>query len=437
MKYFSIVFGCQMNYTDSERIVTVLKSLEYQPAKTIDESDLLIVNMCSVRQTAVDRVYGLAPKISKLKKNNPSFRSLLTGCILPADQKKLSSFFDFVLDKNNLSSWPEALGNINKDIATQHYLDITPSYQSSFQAFVPIMTGCNYRCSYCVVPDTRHREYYRPAVDILKEIKTLAQNNYQEIWLLGQNVNHYFSTYNSKDINFSELLKLIESISGQFWLYFTSPYPSDFSDEAIITIAQSQKIAPSINLPLQSGDNEILKKMNRFYSVEQYYKLVKKIRDSFHQYRKGLDSYPSISTDIIVGFPSETKTAFQHSLQAFKDLKFDAAHIAAYSPRPNTIAASLPDQIPHSIKRKRVAELTKILRETALENNQRYLNQKISVLIEKNDISKNILLGRSFSYKTIKILNNSNEKYVGKKVIVKINKIGSWQLEGVIVNPLN
>ena len=235
-----------MNYADAERMMTVLKSLGYQSASSFQEADLLVVNMCSVRQSAVDRVYGLLPKIRKRKKENSQFQAILTGCLLPPDQRKLRPHFDFILDRQELFSLPEQLVLRLKSIpcfssSSTNYLKIRPSYRSFFRAFVPIMTGCNYACTYCVVPSTRHREYYRPTSDILEEIEELAQKNYQEIWLLGQNVNHYSSSLNSRSINFAKLIRLIEEIKGNFWLYFTSPYPSDFSDEDITAIAKSKK----------------------------------------------------------------------------------------------------------------------------------------------------------------------------------------------------
>lgn len=425
-----------MNYADTERMITVMEHLGYQAASNFKEADLLIVNMCSVRQSAVDRVYGLIPKIKKQKRENPHFQSILTGCILPSDKRKLRSSFDFLLDRRELSSWSKQLKSLrtSSSPSSLNYLKIKPTYQSSFRAFVPIMTGCNYRCSYCVVPFTRRQEYYRPAQDIIEEIQDLAQRNYQEIWLLGQNVNHYFSILNGKPINFAGLLQHLEKIKGNFWLYFTSPYPRDFSDEDIMISAQSKKLAPNFNLPLQSGDNAILKKMNRLYSVEDYKLLVQKIREAFQKYRKGLERYPTLSTDIIVGFPGEDKEAFQHTAQVLQELKFDAAHIAAYSPRPGTAAALFKNQVPQKEKQKRVKILNNILRETALENNQRYLGKTILVLIETALPQKKILLGRSYSYKTVKIKQANYQNLVGKKVKVKIEKVSPWQLEGKIIN---
>jgi tRNA-2-methylthio-N6-dimethylallyladenosine synthase len=432
MKYFFVVFGCQMNYSDAERMRTVLEKIGYKSASTLEEADLLVVNMCSVRQSAVDRVYGLIPKIRQQKKTNPRFRSLLSGCILQTDRQKLRSEFDFILETQNLAIWPEKLGFPEKNLSVNHYLEIKPTYQSSFTAFVPIMTGCNYQCTYCVVPTTRHQEYYRPAEDILQEIKELAEKNYQEIWLLGQNVNHYHSTLNSQPVNFSRLLELIEKIEGNFWLYFTSPYPSDFDDQSIEVIAQSKKLAPYLNLPLQSGDNEILQKMNRLYTVEEYLELVKKVKKAFQKFRKGLEKHPVISTDVIVGFPGETKKAFQKTVKIFKKSKFEAAHIASFSPRPGTVALKLKNQVTDLEKERRKRKLTEILEKTAFKGNRKYLHQTIPVLIEKADSQKNFLLGRTFSYKTVKVPGLSKKELIGKKIPIEISKVNPWQLEGKI-----
>ena len=422
-----------MNYADTERMISLLETLGYKPASTLDEADLFIVNMCSVRQSAVDRVYGLVPKINQQKKANPRFRSILTGCLLPSDRKKLRSAFDFILDTQSLPLWPGKLGFSEKNFSPGHYFQIQPVYQSSFSAFVPIMTGCNYQCSYCVVPSTRHREYYRPAEEILEEIQALAKKNYQEIWLLGQNVNHYSSTFHSQPVDFNKLLRLIENIKGDFWLYFTSPYPSDFTDDLIATLAQSKKLAPYLNLPLQSGNDGVLKKMNRRYSVKEYISLVEKARKAFQQFRSGLEKYPTISTDAIVGFPGETISAFQQTLKIFKRLKFDAAHIASFSPRPQTAALLFKNQIETAEKERRKKELTEVLRRTALENNQRYLQQTIPFLVKTANPQKNFLLGRSFSCKTVKVLGESSSSLIGQKVKVKIKKAGPWQLEGKIL----
>ncbi|MBZ9573050.1 radical SAM protein, partial [Patescibacteria group bacterium] len=242
-----------MNKSDSERITTVLEDKGYLPASKIDEADLIVVNMCSVRQSAVDRVYGLLPKFKKLKA-----KTVLTGCILKEDRKKFKKEFNSIWDMKD-------------------YFNITPKCQTNFRAFIPISNGCNNFCAYCVVPYTRGPSVCRDHKEILKEAKNAAQKGFKEIWLLGQNVNDYHSPTNSK-INFPKLLKMINDTPGNFWIRFTSPHPKNFTDELIGFLAKSEKVAKYLNLPVQSGDDKILKKMNRPYTIKQYKNLVKKIR---------------------------------------------------------------------------------------------------------------------------------------------------------------
>lgn len=331
MKYFIITYGCQMNKADSERIATVLENTRHQPTSKMNEADLILVNMCSVRQSAVDRVYGLVPKFEKLKEKNPKLKTVLTGCILKKDKQKFAKGFDQILKIKDLLKYP-------------------PKYQNKFRAFIPISNGCNNFCTYCVVPFTRGPLVCRDHQEILKEVKNVAGKGIKEIWLLGQNVNDYTSPTNSL-INFPKLLKIVNAISGNFWIRFTSPNPKDFSDELIEVMAKSQKVAKYLNLPAQSGDNEILKKMRRPYTVEQYKNLVKKIRKVIPEI--------NLSTDVIVGFPGETKKQFENTVKLFKEIKFNMAYIAKYSPRPETAVFQMEDNVP--LKEKKARE--KILRE--------------------------------------------------------------------------
>ncbi len=337
MKYHIITYGCQMNKSDSERIAAVLENKGYQPASNVNEADLIVVNMCSVRQSAVDRVYGLAPKFQKLREKSASRRTklktVLTGCILKKDRGKFKEIFD--------SIW-----NIND------YRDIPPKYQTNFRAFIPISNGCNNFCTYCVVPFTRGPLVCRNHNEILKESKNVIQKGFKEIWLLGQNVNDYHSPTDSS-INFPKLLKMVNAISGNFWIHFTSPNPKDFSNELIEIMAKSEKVAKYLNLPVQSGDNEILKKMKRPYTVEQYKDLVKKIRKIIPEI--------NLSTDVIVGFPEETKKQFENTVKLFKEIKFNMAYIAKYSPRPGTAAFQMKDDVPLKEKKRRWEILNNVL----------------------------------------------------------------------------
>lgn len=315
-KYWIVTYGCQMNESDSERISSVLEKKGYSAASTMNEADFIVVNMCSVRQSATDRVYGLIEKFKKLKAlpAGKRIKIILTGCILKSDKIKFRKIFDEIWNKKTLFSG-------------------RPS------SYIPISNGCNNKCSYCVVPLTRGRLVCRPHKKILTEVKNAVKNGIKEIWLLGQNVNDY----NSEGVNFAKLLKMANDIPGDFQIRFMSPHPAYFTDELIDAMAKCKKIARYLNLPAQSGDNKILKAMNRPYTVLQYKNLVKKIRKKIPDI--------NLSTDIIVGFPGETKKQFENTVKLFKEIKYDMAYISKYSARPGTAAFKLKDNI--SIKEKK------------------------------------------------------------------------------------
>lgn len=320
MKYFIITYGCQMNKSDSERIATELERKKYKPAKKAEQADLLIINVCSVRQSAVNRVYS---KVKKLNEQKTKPKIILTGCLLDKDKKQLK-------DKVN-EIWP-IIGFKEK-----------PKCQSLSEVLVPIMSGCNNFCSYCIVPYTRGREYSRPSQEIIKEIKKLVKEGQQRITLLGQNVNSYKDK--AKKINFPKLLNLICDIPGDFQIKFLTSHPKDMSDTLIKTIAQNEKLSKEIHLAIQSGDNKILKEMNRKYTIGDCKKLIKKILQAIPKAK--------LSTDIIVGFPGETEKQFQNSVKIVKDTGFCQIYAAAYSPRPKTAAFKMKDNISPNEKKRR------------------------------------------------------------------------------------
>ncbi|MBI4653302.1 tRNA (N6-isopentenyl adenosine(37)-C2)-methylthiotransferase MiaB [Candidatus Kuenenbacteria bacterium] len=354
MYYKLITFGCQMNISDSERIASVLKKMKYQP--TLDESkaDLILINSCSVRQKAIDRIFGQEKKWQKLKKEKPSLIIALTGCITEKDKKKLKDKADLIFNIKELSELPKKIVNMQQYVETQQclvstdYFHIKPQYSNKTIAYVPIMTGCDNFCSYCVVPYTRGREIYRPIEKIICEIKNLVKRGYKEIILLGQNVNSYQLTINNQQstiISFPQLLKMIAEIPGKFQITFLTSHPKDMSDELIDTMAKCEKIKKELHLPVQSGDDEILKKMNRNYIVDHYLKLVQKVREKIGKI--------FLSTDIIVGFPGETKKQFENTVKLCKKIKFNKAFISQYSPRPGTVSAKLKDNISKEEKKRR------------------------------------------------------------------------------------
>jgi len=346
MKYYIITFGCQMNKSDSERIAAVLEKIGYKKARNIEVADLIVVNMCSVRQSAVDRVYGKIKDFNKLKVKNEKLKVILTGCILGKDRKKFAQYFDYILNIKEILNLPYLLKLKTKppeNCSPWSYLKIEPKYSSFPMAYVPISNGCNNFCTYCVVPYTRGHEQYRDKKEIICEISELIKKGFKEIILLGQNVNSY--------PNFVGLLQNITDLTGDFKIKFITNHPKNFSDELIEEVARNDKIVKYIHLPVQSGDNEILKKMNRNYTREQYLLLVKKIKNKIPNVE--------LTTDVIVGFPGETKKQFQATFDIFKRIKFANAYIAKYSPRENTAAYKLKDNILLEEKKRR----EKILRD--------------------------------------------------------------------------
>ncbi|PIP23281.1 MAG: tRNA (N6-isopentenyl adenosine(37)-C2)-methylthiotransferase MiaB [Candidatus Nealsonbacteria bacterium CG23_combo_of_CG06-09_8_20_14_all_38_19] len=436
MKYYIITYGCQMNRSDSERIAAVFEKNEIKLTSNINEADFIIVNACSVRQTAIDRIFGLEPKFKQLKAKNQRLKTILTGCVLPTDKIKLKKQFDYILDIKGLPKWSKALGIEKQELGIFDYFKIQPKYQNRFSAFVPISNGCDNFCAYCAVPYTKGRLFCRNHKEILKEIKCLVKKGYKEIWLLGQNVNNYRSgltqikTRKNAEVNFAKFLRMVNDIPGNFWIRFTSPHPKDFSDKLVNTMAQCKKVTPYLNLPVQSGDNEILRKMRRPYIIEKYKKLISQIRNAFKKYRKGLEKEVAISTDIIVGFPGETKKQFENTVSLFKKIKYDMAYIAKFSPRPGTLAAKVKDDVSLREKERRRRVLTEILKKTALGNNKKFIGKILEVLVEEK--KKNFLIGKTRNYKTIKFKGPQN--LVGRLANVKIEEALVWGLKGILVS---
>ena len=279
------------------------------------------------------------------------------------------------------------------------------------------MTGCNNYCSYCVVPYVRGREVSRSAKEIIYEIKNLVKKGYKEIWLLGQNVN----SYKDGKIDFPKLLKMANAVPGDFWIRFTSSHPKDFSDKVIDAMATGNKITPYLNLPIQSGDDKVLKSMNRHYSVKNYKNKIKKLRKKIPDI--------ALSTDIIVGFPGETKKQFESTVKLFRDVKYDMAYINKYSPRAGTTASKFKDDVAWAEKKRREKVLTDVLKQTALAHNKKLIGKKTIVLINEN--RNDNYFGKDKYYKTVKV--KSDKNILGKLVNVKITEAYPFTLKGKII----
>jgi tRNA-2-methylthio-N6-dimethylallyladenosine synthase len=408
-KFYIITYGCQSNISDSERIITVLEKRGYRKALNKDDADLIYINACSIRQSAVDRMFGQIINIQKKDKK----KIIVTGCLLEKDKKKVSKMVEFQEISNVVK--------VNSDDID--YLDVYPSHQSFFSALVPIMTGCNNFCTYCAVPFTRGRERSRSSEKILEEINSLISNRYKEIWLLGQNVN----SYKNKDNSFVSLLESIEKIYGDFWIRFMSSHPKDYLEKSnnswknlIELIKNSKKITEYINLPVQSGNDEILKKMNRPYNIKEY-------KDCLSLIKKNIPD-AGISTDVIVGFPGEDEKKFKDTVNLFKEMKYDMAYISKYSPRPGTLSAKMIDDVTPQEKNKREKILSDILKKTSMEKSKKLKGKTVDVLVEKQN--KEYLIGKTKNYKTVRF--KGDKKNIGNFVKVKINKQLSWGLQGEI-----
>lgn len=471
MRYFIVTFGCDMNRSDSERIESVLQKIGWRETDKYQSADLIIVNSCSVRERVTNRVKSWAQKIKNLK-TKKRIGAIVTGCLLEKDRRDFARDFDYVLDIKDLPILEKRLKKISKksniynedkisptatlsDVArwqtdkTPDYLKIKPRYKSSYRAVVPIMTGCNKFCTYCAVPYTRGHEISRKPEEILKEIGVLAKNGYGEITLVGQNVNSYGNDFLGVQetvrrrlghwilesrgarlkkiprghVDFPKLLRLVNKIPGRFWIHFLSPHPQDFSDNLISAMKECRKFSGFVNIPLQSGSDKILKKMNRTYTSRQYLELIRKIRRILPDI--------ALATDTIVGFPGETKKDFQETVKVYKKAKFDMAFIAGYSPRSGTAAANVfKDNVLSAEKKRRHYVLNEVLKKTALENNKKYIGKMVEVLIDKvkkTDGGRQVQ-GKTRTFKTVTFLTRQ-KKNPGDLTFVKIARATSWGLQ--------
>ncbi len=424
-KYHLTTFGCQINQSDSERIASKLEEIGYQSASNQDEADLVVINMCSVRQSAVDRVYGRLQKIRKDKDR----KYLLTGCMLKQDLRRFKQDFDYILPIKALPYWEQALEKQKYHYCPNQrsdsfynkfsldYFNIRPKYKRGFSAYIPVATGCDNFCSYCVVPYTRGPMLCRKPEDIVQQAQEAIDNKVKELWLVAPNVNSY--SYKGK--NFSELLQKIDQLPGNFWLNFTSSHPKDFSRELIETIKNGVKTSHYVSLPVQSGDNNILKKMNRPYTVEDYRETVDSIKKEIPDLH--------LSTDVIVGFPGETKKQFQNTVKLFKEIRPDMAYIAEYSPRPHTAACKMKDDVSLKEKQRRREVLTEVLEKIILKKNRKYIDTTVEVLVFKQ--RKEAFIGKTRNYKTVKIT-GLEKPSVGSKIKVKVKNAIPW---GLLAHP--
>lgn len=423
MKYFLLPLGCATNKSDAERIAGVLESIGYSPAESEDDASIIGIVACSIRQSAIDRVYGKVNNWNK-RKDSEQLITFVSGCILPADEEKFLEVFDLVVKLDQVPELPKMLKEYGA-AAPESFWDVNPRRGSTFKALVPIQNGCDKFCTYCAVPYTRGREVSRPSVEIFQEIDRLIADGYKQITLLGQNVNSYGLDKPGEELSFAQLLEEIgkrcDAAGRRIWVHYTSPHPRDMTDEVLSVQAKYDSLANYLNLPLQSGSDEVLKRMNRRYTTEQYMRVL----DAAYSAMPNL----TVSTDIIVGFCGETAEEFQHTAEAMKRGKYDLAFIAQYSVRPGAVAQKRwPDDVPKEVKKQRDMELTDILKKTALEKNTSLVGKTIPVLVEATSRKEGKMLGRTEGLKSVEF--SGSPRLIGEFVDMNIVDADAWRFFG-------
>jgi tRNA-2-methylthio-N6-dimethylallyladenosine synthase len=401
-----------MNKAESERLGSLFEQLGYQPAASAEDADLIVLNSCVIRQSAENKVVSKIGALKSLKKNNPDVKIALTGCLVDSHIDKLQKRFpivDYFFSAGEMPPWID-------ESLTANIIPLKPSVST----FINIIQGCNNFCSYCIVPYRRGREKSRPVEEIVCEAKLLVSRGAKEIILVGQNVDSYGHDLPDKP-DLAALLNEINKIDGLERLRFLTNHPKDMSDRLIDALANLDKVCEEINLPVQAGDDGILKTMRRGYTAAHFRGLVERIRAKVPDI--------AISTDLIVGFPGETEAQFQASVNILEELRFDNTHIASYSPRTGTIASrEYIDDVPPEVKKERVAIVEKLQGEIAAEKNASLLGTDVEVLVEGKKQGK--WHGRSRNGKLVFF--NDNNNLLGRVVKVKIEKTSPWSLQGVL-----
>ncbi|MBI2411097.1 MAG: tRNA (N6-isopentenyl adenosine(37)-C2)-methylthiotransferase MiaB [Candidatus Kerfeldbacteria bacterium] len=423
MKYFLHPLGCATNKADAERIATMLETVGYSAAESEKDANIIGIVACSIRQSAIDRIYGKVHNWNK-RKDAEQLITFVSGCILPADEKKFLKLFDLVVKLDQVPQIPQMLKEYGA-VAPQNFWEINPRRNSTFKALIPIQNGCDKFCTYCAVPYTRGREVSRSSADILAEVERVLSEGYKQITLLGQNVNSYGLDKPGEELHFAQLLDAIGTLADnapqKVWVHYTSPHPRDMTAEVLDVQAKHPSLANYLNLPLQSGNNDVLKRMNRRYTVEHYMEVLDMARSKIPTM--------TVSTDIIVGFCGETPEQFEKTIEAMERGRYDLAFIAQYSPRPGAVAEKrFEDTVSKEEKVRRDKTLTEVLKRTALENNQRLVGKIIPVLVENASRKSGMMLGRSEGLKSVEFA--GDESLIGQFIDMKITQADSWRLYG-------
>ncbi len=435
-KYLIETFGCQMNDLDSEKIAGSLRNSGMEQAVDASEADVIILNTCSVREKAVQKVYARLGEIKRHKNHRQNMVVGVVGCMAQLEGEKILKKAPFV----NILAGPQK-GHVMRDLVerslggefplVQLRLDEDPGpvetsdvlRQNSWRASVTVSEGCSRQCAFCVVPLTRGAERVRPSSNILAEVEELVAKGYFEILLLGQTVNSYRER-TPGGLNFAKLLRKMSGIDGLKRIRFTSPHPSDFTDELLEVMITCPQVCNQIHLPVQSGSTRVLKTMRRGYTRDSYMAVIKKIHGATREI--------AISTDLIVGFPGETEADFEDTLRLLDEVQYDSAFSFKYSPRPNTAALSFPDDVPEEEKGRRLQLLQERQKGIQHEKNKAYLGRIVEVLVEDKARSRFNLMGRTGTNKIVNF--DGPEDLMGQLIMVEVTGASPNSLKGIRIN---
>ena len=438
-KVYIETMGCQMNKSDTERMLGMLSHFGYEETENPKDADLLMVNTCSIRQLSEDKSFSLIGTWGRWKKeSNPDLKIGFCGCV--AQQKaeqifKRAHYVDFVLGTHNIYKLPEIIKAVENgekicECTETHKTEDTRGFGikrvKSVNAWVNITEGCNNFCTYCIVPYTRGRERSRLPEVIIQEAKDALAQGHKEITLLGQNVDSYGKDFTDKNYRLADLLRDLNALEGEFRIRFVTSYPTDITDELIETVVELDKVCEYFHIPMQSGSSEVLKKMNRRYDRETYAKIVEKVRKMVPDV--------TITSDFIAGFPGETEEQFVETLTAIDEFELDYSNVAAYSPREKTVAAKWVDKyIPEDIKEERFQRLNDKVKENCLKSNLKYVGREMEVLVESFYERRGVMIntGKTRNNKTVHI--PCEENLIGKFVNVKISGAKTWYLKGELI----
>ncbi len=434
-------FGCQMNVADTDRMELILFHSGYQRTQEKEDADLILVNTCSIREKAEQKTYSLFGALKPLKRANPDLILGLTGCLGQQEGKKLLErlpFLDFVVGPDQVEGIAQAVERVKtvgnsfvwtgfdkeKAYSIPELSEKRPKSPDP-SAFVNIIKGCDKFCSFCIVPFTRGREKSREPDELCEEIRHLADHGAKEIILLGQNVNSYGRHGLKNPISFHELLYRIAEISGIQRLRFTTSHPNDFTRETIRAYKDLDILMNHLHLPVQSGNNQVLKAMRRDHTIEAYLELLTELKSEVPDI--------SLSTDIIVGFPGETEEAFADTLEIMEKVGYNSSYIFAYSPRPGTPANELPDSVPEEVKKRRLQQTLALQNQLSVQQGNSYLGKNVEVLIEGRSSKPGYTFkGRNPQYWNVNIQGGEGILKAGDTVQVEVEQVSGHSLNGTL-----